>query len=402
VLEQLLAANGFRVTRPWAKLPTAFKAVAGSGKPVIAFLAEYDALPDCGPRPGQWGHGCGHNLLGVGSALAGIAAAKVLRQSGRPGKVVVFGTPAEESLGGKVYMAGHGGFGGLDIVLAWHPATETRADVAGGAAMDSLLFQFHGRTSHAAGAPHEGRSALDAALLTDVMINFLREHVPENTRMHCVITSGGKAPNVVPDFAEIWYYIRGKDRKQVDDLRRRVVLCVKAAALASQTKWRMIVQTCNTERIGIQVLGELLDAILRKLGPVAFSPAEVRGVSKIVPKKKYVSMIEPIQVIQTRGSSDEDNVSWFAPLGRLSVACVPKGTIGHNRQFAAASRTSGAYRGMRHAATAMAAAAVELAINPALLRKAQQEFRQKRKGRKYDLPLKPDQLPPTPAREGER
>ncbi len=399
-LAGFLAAAGFRVTRPWKDMPTAFRAAAGSGRPAIGILAEYDALPDCGRRPGQWGHGCGHNLLGVGSALAGIAAAEVLAKLGKPGRIVVFGCPAEEALSGKVFMAAAGAFSGLDAVLAWHPDATTRADIAGGLAMDSIRFRFRGRTAHAAGAPHEGRSAVDGAVLTDVAVNFLREHVKEEARMHSVITDGGKAPNVVPDTAEIWYYVRGTDRKHVDQLRRRVRLCARAGALATETRVRMIVQTSNTERIRNRPLAKMMDAILRRCGPPRFTPADARAAARVVRGKKYATGVEPIRVTQGRGSSDEDNVSWFAPLGRISVACVPKGTTGHHRDYAAMVRTPGAHRGMGKAAEALAAGAVELALNAPLLRKAREDFRKSRRGKKYSLPMPANAKPPAPRRDG--
>jgi len=386
-LADFLDDAGFTVTRPWADLPTAFRASAGKGRPAVGLLAEYDALPNCGAKPGQWGHGCGHNLLGVGSATAGIAAADVLGKLGKPGRVVVFGCPAEEGLAGKVFMAARGAFAGLDAVLAWHPAAATSADIGGGAAMDSIHFVFNGRTAHAAGSPHEGRSALDAALLMDVAVNYLREHVEENARMHSVITDGGKAPNVVPERAEIYYYVRGRDRKQVDDLRRRVRLCARGAALATETRWRMRVNTSITERLGNRTLGEMMEAILRRCGPPKFTPADARAAGRVTRGKKYADGLDPLHTDQGRGSSDEDNVSWFAPLAKINVACVPKGTVGHNREWAAMVRTPGAHRGMLKAAEALAMGTLELMLNAPLLGKAKAEFRKVRRGKKYSLPI---------------
>ena len=395
LLEDFLAANGFRVSRPWKNLPTAFKAIARIGGktsratgPTIALLAEYDALPDCGERPGRWGHGCGHNLLGAGAALAGVVAAQVLRRTGLAAQIVVFGCPAEEMLSGKVYMAAGRAFAGLGAVLAWHPAGETRVNAAGGAAMDSILLRFRGRTAHAASA-HGGRSALDAAMLTDVAINYLREHVESNVRIHGIITEGGKAPNVVPDAAESWYYVRGKDRKQVDELRGRVLRCARGAATATETSARMIVKDCVTERIRNKTLAEMLDALLRRWGAPRFSPADARAAAKVLPKKKYCTKIVAIKDDASTASSDEDNVSWFAPLNCVNVACVPVGVTGHHRNWAGMCRISGAHRGLRRAAEVLAAAAVELVLNRPLLRKALAEFRRNRKGRKYSLPISP-------------
>jgi len=397
-LAAFLAGHGFAVSRPWRDIPTAFRAVAGTAGPTIAVLAEYDALPDCGASARTWGHGCGHNLLGVGSAAAGIAAADVLARTKTPGRIVVFGCPAEEALSGKVFMAARGAFRGLDAVLSWHPAATNFANVAGGAAMDSVLFAFRGRTAHAAGGPEQGRSALDAALLMDVAVNYLREHTAENTRMHSVITDGGAAPNVVPDTAEIWYYLRADDRKQVDALRRRVRLCARAGAIATETRWRMTVQTSIPERIPNRTMGDLLDALLRRCGSPRFTPADARAARRVLPGKAYAAGIDPIRVKAGRGSSDEDNVSWFAPLGNVGVACVPTDTTGHHRDYARAVRLSGAHRGMFKAAEVLAMAAIELAVNRPLLRRAQAEQKKARKGKKYALPMRRDAKPPVYAR----
>jgi len=387
VLERFLAANGFKVSRPWPDIPTAFRASAGASRPRIALLAEYDALPDCGRRPGQWGHGCGHNLLGTAAAVAGIAAADTLARAGKAGRITVIGTPAEEALSGKVFLAERGAFRGLDAVLAWHPDVKTQVNLAGGAAMDSVSFKFFGRTAHAAGAPQSGRSALDAALLMDVAVNYLREHVTENVRIHSVIPDGGKAPNVVPDRAEIWYYLRGRDREQVDELRRRVIRCARGAATATETRFRTIVYNSVTERIPNPTLADMLDVILHRVGPPKFTSADARAAGRISRGKKYSTRIAPIVTEPGRASSDEDNVSWFAPLGRISVACVPEGTIVHHRQYAAMVRTSGAHKGMLRAAEALAAGAVELALNKPMLAGAKDEFKKRRRHKRYNLPL---------------
>jgi aminobenzoyl-glutamate utilization protein B len=385
-LEGFLEAEGFVVDRPWKGIPTAFRSVAGQRGPRIAMLAEYDALPDCGQKPGQWGHGCGHNLLGVASVLAGVVAADVLRALGRNGRIVVFGTPAEESLSGKVLMAEQNAFARLDAVLAWHPGGKNFASLAGGSAMDSLSFRFRGKTAHAAGCPEQGRSALDGALLTDVAVNYLREHIPENARIHCVIPDGGKAPNVVPDFAEIWYYVRGKDRRQVDALTARVRRCARGAAMATETQCRMLFHDAIAERIPNHALADLLTSLLRRCRGPQFTPADARAARRIAPKRKYLSTIDPINTRQSRGSTDEDSVSWFAPLGRLNVACVPEGTVSHHREFEAMCRLPGAHRGMLKAAEVLASAAIELALNAPLLGRARREFQAAMRGKKYDVP----------------
>jgi aminobenzoyl-glutamate utilization protein B len=387
VLADLLKRGGLEVSRPWKHIPTAFKAVAGSGRPVVGIMAEYDALPNCGQGEGQWGHGCGHNLLGAASALAGIAAAATLKKLGKGARIVVFGTPAEESLYGKVIMADAGAFFGLDAMLGWHPSSRTSANLGGGSAMDSIRLNFTGQTAHAAGEPHRGRSALDAAILTEVAVNFLREHVEENARIHCVITDGGEAPNVVPEHAQIWYYVRGKDRRQVDQLRRRLLLCAKAGALATETRLKVFIETSLTERVPNQALAGMLDGLLRRCGPPVFTAADRKAAQAILPGKVFSDALEPIKADQGRASSDEDNVSWFAPLGKLDVACVPKGSTYHHRDFARLIRTSGAHCGMLKAAEYLAAAAVELVLNRPLLAASQAEFKANRKGKEYNLPM---------------
>jgi len=386
VLAELLAGAGFAVAWPWRNVATAFKATFGTARPRVALLAEYDALPDCGRRPGQWGHGCGHNLLGVGSALAGMAAAEILQRVAAKGQVIVFGTPAEEALSGKVLMADAGAFRGVDAVLTWHPGANTAVLLAGGLAMDSLSFRFTGRTAHAAGAPHKGRSALDAAVLTDIAVNYLREHVEDNARIHSVIPQGGNAPNVVPDQAEIWYYVRGRDRKQVDDLTRRVTRCAKAAAMATETRCRTVFHDSVAERIPNRALADAMHAVLRRCGPPKFTAGDARAAARLLPGKKYKTKIEDIKTTPGKGSSDEDNVSWFAPLARLNVTCVPEGTVAHHRQYAAMVRTPGAHRGMLKAAEYLAAGTVELALNRPLLRRAEAEFRKNMRGKRYRLP----------------
>jgi len=198
----------------------------------------------------------------------------------------------------------------------------------------------------------------------------------------------------VPDEAEIWYYLRGRDRTQVDDLRRRVRLCARGAAIATETRWSMTLLTCITERLGNETMASLMDAVLRRCGAPRLAPAETRAARKLARGATYKTTVDPVRERQGRGSSDEDNVSWFAPLGRVSVACVPEGTVGHHRSYAAMARLNGALRGMTKAGEVLALAAVELAANPPLLRSAREDFRRARRGKSYRLPLPPGAKPP--------
>ena len=394
---EFLTEGGFKVTRPWKQLPTAFKAVVGKGRPRIALMAEYDALPDCGPKPGQYGHGCGHNLLGAASAMGGILAAEILRKTGCDGQVIVFGTPAEEILSGKVIMAELGAFRGLDAVIAWHPHGRTNVHLVGGQAMDSLSLYFHGQTAHAAACPDKGRSALDAAILTDVAVNYLREHIVENARIHSVIADGGKAPNVVPDRSQLWYYVRARDRKQVDELTHRLILCARGAAMATETKVSVAFHDSLTEQIPNRMLAETLDAVIRRAGPVKITPADRKAADKVLPgKTDYVTKIKPIDETLGRASSDETNVSWFAPMVRFNCTTGPQGVRAHHRENALIVRTPGAYRGMRKAAEIMAAGVVEFLLNRPVLNKAREEFKQAMKGKVYKLPPRSKRRPTNP------
>ena len=237
-LAEYLAKHGFRVKFPWKHLPTAFQATAGKGKPTIGILAEYDALPNCGLEEGAPGHGCSHNLLGVGSAVAAVAAARILKDKRIPGRIVLWGCPAEEPIAGKPFMARDGAFRNQDAVLAWHPGGENQVRRQGGSAVDSVLFEFFGRTAHGA-YPVPGRSALDAVMLMDVAVNYLREHLPDNVRIHMCIPDGGDAPNVVPAYASAHYYVRGRNRAEVDGLRKRIAACAKAGAIATETRMKV-------------------------------------------------------------------------------------------------------------------------------------------------------------------
>ncbi|HMM42369.1 MAG TPA: amidohydrolase, partial [Thermomicrobiales bacterium] len=240
-----LEADGFRITRNVGGLPTAFVAEWGEGSPVIGFLGEYDALPDLSQKnqaaqeqlvPGGAGHGCGHNLLGAASLAAASALKAWLQETGRKGTVRYYGCPAEETGAGKVFMARGGAFDGLDAAITWHPGAMTSVMRGSSLAIDHISFRFFGKTAHAAGAPELGRSALDAVELTNIGVNYLREHVIDSARIHYVITNGGGQPNVVPAEAEVWYYIRAPRRDLLDPITQRVRTIAAAAAQMSETR----------------------------------------------------------------------------------------------------------------------------------------------------------------------
>src|SRR5690606_25077229 len=280
LLRSRLEAAGFEVEAGVAGMPTAFVASYGSGEPVIGILAEFDALPGLSqdsvpvrqPRPGvEAGHACGHHLFGTASTAAAIAVKEWLAQSGRPGTLRVYGTPAEEGGSGKVYMVRAGLFEDVDAVLHWHPGDANSASPSTSLANTSGMFRFRGLSAHAAGAPERGRSALDAVEAMNHMVNLMREHVPDFTRIHYVITRGGAAPNVVPDFAEVYYYARHPDPAVVQELWARIVKAAGGAALGTETQMEHEITGGVYSTLPNHTLARIMDRNLRRVGGVAYS-----------------------------------------------------------------------------------------------------------------------------------
>ncbi len=384
ILSNFLGNHGFEITYPFDNIPTAFKATWGNGGPVIGFLGEYDALPDCGLEANEFGHGCGHNLLGTGSAMAAIIAAKLIKNNNIKGTIVYWGCPAEETLAGKVYMARDGAFRDLDACLGWHPSSKNQVDNAGGTAMDSLVFDFTGKTAHGAYA-HTGRSALDAAMLMDVAVNYLREHIPENVRIHSVVKDGGDFPNVVPEKARIWYYVRGEDRAQVDEITSRVKKCAKGAAISTETNYESKRVTGVYSLLSNDALAENLLYNFQKLGVHQFDENNKEIYQKYDLKIDFANELDKDIVDEaSRGSSDEANVSWLSPYGRINVACIPQGVSGHHREETFCVNKSFAYKGMRKAGEVMAASAYDLIADSQLLQQVKKEFAGKTEDFSYD------------------
>ncbi len=383
VLADYLSEHGFRVDFAWKQLPTAFRATRGKGKAAVGLLGEYDALPGCGEKEGEWGHGCGHNLLGVGSALAAVAASEVLRAKGMKGTIIYYGCPAEELLHGKVYMAGDGAFRDMDSCLAWHPGAKAGVCAYGGNALDSVVYEFFGKTSHAAGAPDSGRSALDAAILFDVSANYLREHVPEAVRLHSVIRSGGDAPNVVPAYSRIWFYVRAPKRDIVDHVRGRLDSCARAAATATGTKVKITRRTALRERLPNETIHRALLKNVKLFGPPRPTARDKRDARKAGVKGEFTTEVAEGLGTQGRASSDEDTVSWLVPLGRLNMTTFCGGAPGHHRQTARLSALPFAIRGMLQAAKVMTGTALDLCADTALSKEIRKEFRRKTKGFRF-------------------
>ena len=395
LLQVELRNAGFEVEPGVAGIPTAFIATAGTGKPVIGILAEYDALPginqdavaDRKPIEGKnAGHACGHHLFGTASVSAAIALADWLKKSGTPGTIRVYGTPAEEGGSGKVYMVRAGLFNDVDAVLHWHASDVNFAGVDQALSNKTAKFRFRGLSAHASGAPEKGRSALDGVEAMDYMANLMREHIPSDARMHYVITSGGSAPNVVPDFAEVYYYVRHIDPKVVQSIFDRLVKTAEGAALGTGT-------TVDHEVIGgvynllaNETLARVMNSKLNEVGGISYSPDERAFAEKI-----YATLISPSVALGSEatvqsfdfhrpglGSTDVADVSWTVPTVGLRTATWVPGTPAHSWQATAAGGMSIGYKGMNVASRTLALTGQELFKRPELIAKARAEFEQRR------------------------
>ena len=390
LLQQTLKVEGFDVKAGVAGIPTAFVAEYGTGGPVIAILAEFDALPginqaataDREERNGKGaGHACGHNLFGAGSTEAAIAIRNWLEETGTPGRIRLYGTPAEEGGSGKVYMVRAGLFEDVDIALHWHPGDSNSAAAETSLANRSAKFRFHGLSAHAAGAPEKGRSALDGVEAFDMMVNMMREHVPQDARIHYVITSGGSAPNVVPDFAEVFYYVRHPSADGVEAIWSRLEDAARGAALGTGTTvdWEII--HGNNPLLVNETLAKMMDSKLREVGGITYNAEEEDFAEKIyatltTPELPLDSEsdVQPFKVSLGYGSTDVGDVSYAVPTVGLSTATWVPGTPAHSWQAVAASGTSIGHKGTQVAAKTLTLAAIELFTNEKLRKAAREEF----------------------------
>ena len=395
LLQQELKGAGFSVEAGVAGIPTAFVATAGSGKPVIGILAEFDALPGINqdavperkPIEGkQAGHACGHHLFGTASVSAGIALADWLQKSGKKGTIRVYGTPAEEGGSGKVYMVRAGLFNDVDAVMHWHASDVNFAGIDKALANKSAKFRFHGLSAHASGAPEKGRSALDGVEAMDTMANMMREHIPSDARMHYVITSGGSAPNVVPDFAEVYYYVRHIDANTVESIFDRLAKAGEGAALGTGTTMDYEVIGGTHNLLANETLAKVMNAKLNEVGGVAYTPEERAFAEKI-----YATLISPSVELGSEakvqpfdferpglGSTDVGDVSWNVPTVGLRTATWVPGTPAHSWQATAAGGMSIGYKGMNVASQTLALTGRELFTRPDILAKAKAEFETRR------------------------
>ncbi|EKN66563.1 hypothetical protein BABA_15677 [Neobacillus bataviensis LMG 21833] len=415
--KKVLEEAGFAVTSGIGGIPTAFIAEYGIGHPIIGFLGEFDALPGLSQQvcPEQQpvvengpGHGCGHNLLGTAGVAAVIALKNRMADENMAGTIRYYGCPAEEVLSGKTFMARSGAFDDLDCALTWHPGSANQTTNVSFRALSSVEFYFTGRTAHAGSAPHLGRSALDAVELMNVGANYLREHVPDGSRIHYTITNGGQAPNIVPGDASVWYYLRGENREQVDNMLERLIKIAQGAAMMTETSVTWEIKAGCYDTLPNEVLNDLMFAQGNVIGPLSFTAEEEQFAHELAatlqPKElagsqRMIALLggdkdESLQAEyfnnkkeygETFGAStDVGDVTWITPVGQILTACMPVGVEVHTWQATASFGSSIGMKGMLFAAKVMALSGYDLLHDQGgILAKAKAEFTKKTDGVTY-------------------
>ena len=412
-----LEKEGFSVTVGLAGLKTAFSATWGSGKPVIGFLGEYDALPGLSQKAGVAekspieengnGHGCGHNLLGVGALMGAVGYKHFLESEGKSGTVIYFGCPAEEGGSGKTFMAREGCFNQLDAALSWHPADINMMPPGPVLANDSIHYSFQGKASHAAAAPEAGRSALDALELMNIGVQFLREHMPSSARIHYAITdTGGISPNIVQSHASALYQIRAPYAPELASLYERVNNIAKGAALMTDTQVEIKFLKGTSNTLLIPALDELMYRNMCEIPNPVSRAKDMDFAFEIVKTQKDPATIGDSAFdikpkpwnkagnIPLPGSSDVGDVSWVCPVTQCGTSTWPKGTAAHSWQAVACGKSDFAHRGMLYAGEIIAATAVDIYQNPEVIETAWKQLREKTGGLPYNCPI-PKEITPT-------
>jgi aminobenzoyl-glutamate utilization protein B len=429
-LADVLKSHGFTIEMGVADMPTAFVATYGKGTPTIGFMGEYDALPGLSQKPvpyqdpveeGAPGHGCGHNIHGVTGVMAAIATKTVMEKNGLQGTLKFFGTPAEETYSGKVFMVRAGCFDGVDVVFSHHPGHFNVAGLGSTLAMNSAKFHFYGKTAHAAATPYVGRSALDAVELMNIGVNFMREHVVQEARVHYVIESGGLQPNVVPDYARTWYYIRAPEREQVDHIYDWVLKIAEGAALMTQTELKAEFIEGLSNELPSKGLSDLVIANMREIEAPDYTADEMKFAKEMAKTVTKEAKSEQLRAskrpgweklveddvhmdreihdpwdegIVWPGSTDTGDVSWIAPTMEFSTATATLEAAGHDWQWTACMGMSIGHKSLIFATKTMAGSAVELITKPDLLKKIKDEHVEMMTGRKYVCPIPKDVKPP--------
>src|SRR6478736_3231079 len=406
-------AEGFAVKRGVAGMPTAFIAEFGSGKPIVGIMGEYDALPGISQKAqttreplqlGAAGHGCGHNLFGAASLGAALAIKELIASGKLKGTIRFYGTPAEESVGGKIYMARDGLFSDLDVCLDWHPDTEIAASTQSSQAMVDFIVEFKGKAAHAAADPWNGRSAVDGLESFTHGVNLLREHVKPSVRMHYAIKAGGDVPNVVPEYAKIWMWVRDSKRSVVDEVFTRVKDIAKGAGLIAGVEVKVTVQTGDWDMLVNRTGATALQKNLEILGPIVYTPEEIAFAKKIqeVQGGEQTGLdgaIHPLKETQEHpegGSTDVGDISWIVPEITLVTTTAPKNTAWHGWSVVACGGMSIGHKGLVFSSKALAMTMVDLFENEQLRKDIRAEF-EKRKGTQVYKAYIPDGPPPLPS-----
>ncbi len=429
LLTNELEKYDFELKHGVAGMPTAFTATWSNGVgPTIGLMGEYDALPglsnDKVPikqplRQGAPGHGCGHNIHGVTAVAAALAIQQEMKEGRIKGTIKMYGCPAEENYDGKVFMVRAGLFKGVDACLSHHPGSINTAGLSSSTAINSVKFHYYGKTSHAAGSPEQGRSALDAIELMNVGVNYLREHVIDKARIHYIIEEGGGQPNVVPDYARSWYYIRAPERDQVDHIYARILKIAEGAAMMTETTLKVEFLTGVYNLLPSKVLSEVVVSNMREIGAPNYTPDELAfaaEVAKSFPKEQKVDNLRKSKIPNyekyldvdmvtdildpwnegevSGGSTDVSDVSWQTPTMEFGTAAFVLGAPGHSWQTVACSGMSLGHKSLIFAAKTMAGATLDLLTKPELLAKAKEEHAKKMQGRTYRCAIPDDIGPP--------
>lgn len=428
VLVEEFIKEGFKIKTDLVKgLPTAFIAEWSNGEgPIIGLIGEYDALPSLGHEisttktpNGKNGHGCGHNLLGTASMSAAFSAAKAMEELDIKGTIRYFGCPAEEGGGAKVFMVRDGVFDGLDAIVRWHPSNATYVSMSPSLAIRSIRYTFHGKTAHAGTNPHLGRSALDAALLMDVGVNYMRERVPTHIRMSSVISNGGEAPNIVPDKAEIWYQVRAPKQTEIDEIVERIDKIANGMAMATETTVEGRTTMLCSETLPNKVLCNRMLINLERVGPPKFTEEDKQFAKElsqdltVQEKSKSLEMFgikdpeigkkdlyDEIFTDMSEGkitpySTDSGDVSWQAPMCQVFVASQNIGSANHSWQQVVCSGMGIGHKGMLCAGETIAMTTLDILTDSKLLEDAKKEYNEAIKLNPYINPLPTDLLPGT-------
>jgi len=433
LLIEELKKHGFKVERGVAGMPTAFIASYGDSKPIIAVMGEYDALPGLSQKkspykeplkPGAPGHGCGHNIHGASGIAAAIAVRYAMEKYGLKGTIRFYGCPAEENFSGKVFMVREGCFRDVDAAISHHPSSMNEVTLKSCLALNSAKFHFYGKAAHAGGSPDQGRSALDAVELMDIGVNFLREHIIQDARIHYIIEKGGNQPNIVPDYARSWYYVRAPEREQVEYIYKWVLDIAEGAAKMTRTELRHEFLGGLYNRIPNKVISETIVKNMREIGLPKYTDEDIKfaeEIAKSIPKEMKIEALRRTKrpgwerltdkLIDdeipdpwgegdvSHGSTDVADVSWQAPTVEFGTATWVLGTPGHSWQATAQSGVGLGHKSLIFAAKVMALTVIDLMTNADLLSKAKEEHKRRLRGRKYKSPIPPEMKPPLDAWE---